>query len=268
MEQKLPKNMCCIGEAGNDKKIFVEEYVISFLLEMADKTTEPQMMVFYGDGYEKDGCQYYFLQGVASHKATDDGFGRIDEFYFQNIGKKYFSELKGIGWYHTGKGEGEEGVLDILRNISEQDFRRINGYYIYYEKNPAMEEYMSNHEQLQTKDTCVKQEVKREKPERGQSKGRQSVKKKLLQVKDVPKGLLQGQSKRSKRAPMQAVQILNMVSLCILIICCIIAVTTINQYDKMKRLEKTVNYLEASMEMQEDIEEWGSEEKQKNLPKE
>ncbi len=268
MEQKLPKNMCCIGEAGKDRKIFVEEYVISFLLEMADKTTEPQMIVFYGDGYEKDGCQYYFLQGVASHKATEGGFGRIDEFYFQNIGKKYFSELKGIGWYHTGKSEGQEGVLDILRNIREQDFGRINGYYIYYEKNPAMEEYMLNHEQFQTKDACVNREVKREKAEKVQYEGRKSVKKRLLQVKNIPMGLPQGLSKHGKIAPVQAVQILNMVSLCILIICCIIAVTTINQYDKMKRLEKTVNYLEASMEMQEDIEERESEEKQKNLPKE
>ncbi len=57
-------------------------------------------------------------------------------------------------------------------------------------------------------------------------------------------------------APMMAVQVLNMVSLCILIICCIIAVTTLNQYDKMKQLEETVTCLEISME------------EQKNLPEE
>ena len=57
-------------------------------------------------------------------------------------------------------------------------------------------------------------------------------------------------------APIAAVQVLNMVSLCILIICCIIAVTTLNQYDKMKQLEETVTYLEASME------------EEKNLPEE
>ena len=55
---------------------------------------------------------------------------------------------------------------------------------------------------------------------------------------------------------MMAVQVLNMVSLCILIICCIIAVTTLNQYDKMKQLEETVTCLEISME------------EQKNLPEE
>ena len=56
--------------------------------------------------------------------------------------------------------------------------------------------------------------------------------------------------------PILAVQILNMISLCILIICCIIAVTTLNQYDKMRQLEETVTYLEISME------------EQKNLPEE
>ena len=49
-----------------------------------------------------------------------------------------------------------------------------------------------------------------------------------------------------------AVRIMNAVSLCVLIICCIIAVTTLNQYDKMKRLEQTVICLEESMREQDE----------------
>lgn len=224
MEKRLPLNVCCVGQIEPARKIFVEEYVVSFLQETLRKETEPQMIVFYGDGYEEEGSRYFFLQGVAAHKASGDVFGKMDEFYFQTVGKKYFSRWKGIGWYRTRGGNAREDILEILQKTCEQNFRDIKGYYIYFEKNPAMEDYMLHCRQADTvNDTSV---IKREK------------------------------KKKRSFSPVAAMQALNMISLCILIICCIIAVTTLNQYDKMKRLEETVNYLEISME------------EQKNLPEE
>lgn len=246
MRKGLPENVCCIGKTEKNKKVFVEQYVAAFLLKATERRTEPQMVVLYGDGYEKDGCRYYFLKGAASHRASGETFGKMDEFYFQNIGKKYFPGWKGIGWYYSGAKELQKDVLDILRNVCEQDFTCLNGYYVYYEKNPEMEEYMVSHEMLQKKEVSEQDDRRKERKEK----------------KDRTKKQKKDCSKKIRIAPVQAMQILNMVSLCILIICCIIAVTTINQYDKMKRLEKTVNYLEASMEEQE------TSEKQKNLPEE
>lgn len=223
MAEKLPKNMCCVGRVECNKKVFVEEYVVSFLKEVVKKESEPQMIVFYGDGFEKDGCKYFFLKGAAGHKASGEVFGKIDEIFFQTVGKKYFSEWKGIGWYRTrGRNECKD-VLQILRNIHEQDFGDINGYYIYFEKNMAMEDYLL---QCRKKNDTDVTSVKRE------------------------KNVLH---KKRKISPIIAMQILNMISLCILIICCIIAVTTLNQYDKMKHLERTVNYLEISMEEQKNL---------------
>lgn len=263
MEWKLPKNMCCIGKEEQRKKLFVEEYVISFLLEMAGKESEPQMIVFYGDGCEREGSRYYFLQGAACHKASEETFGRMEEFYFRNIGKKYFPQLKGIGWYYTGGKSGEESILDILREIREQDFGQIGGYYVYYEKNPEMEEYMLSHKKRQEQEKEEQKKKEREREGGKDKTGKEKVsERKWPDAGDKMQQDLCGAKKKIKISPFQAVQILNMISLCILIICCIIAVTTINQYDKMKRLEETVIYLEASMEEAEPLE------KQKNLPAE
>lgn len=244
MEQRLPENICCIGKIDHHKKVFVEQYVAAFLLDMTDEEEGAQMVVLYGDGYEKDGCRYYFLKGAASHKANGEKFGKMDEFYFQNIGKKYFPACKGIGWYYREGKERKKDVLDILRSMREQDFEHLNGYYIYYEKNPEMEEYIINQEALRKKDHFEKNNIRKE--QKGKNVGIEKQK--------------CDRSKKNRTLPLKAIQILNMVSLCILIICCIIAVTTINQYDKMKHLEKTVNYLEMSMEERE------ASEKQKNLP--
>lgn len=234
MKEKLPKNICQVGQIKRDKKIFIEEYVISYLQEIMKNTDELQMVVFYGDGYECDGARYYFLKGAASHRASGNKLKKMDEFYFQTIGKQYFSDLKGIGWYCLRGGEKE--IIEILQGICEQDFHDIYGYYIYFEKNEGMEEYML-HRQQSNKSGA---NAIRRRPEKTQI--------------PVPKKPAASGDKRP--APMMAVQVLNMISLFILIVCCIIAVTTLNQYDKMKQLEETVTYLETSME------------EQKNLPEE
>lgn len=225
MKEKLPQNICLVGKAEEDRKIFVEEYVISYLQKIASNEKEPQIVVFFGDGYEREGIKYYFLNGVAAHKASGEILKKTDEFYFQTVGRQYFPQSKGIGWYYMDKGYSE--MVKILQNMQEQDFASIKGYYMYFEKNCAMEEYFANLSTKEKSDTSI-------------------IKKRPIQKLKGKKGPV----------PMLAVQVLNMVSLCILIICCIIAVTTLNQYDKMKQLEETVTYLETSIE------------EQKNLPEE
>ncbi len=241
MENGAFGKVCRFGETESRRKIMVEEYVASFLQEIVKNIKEPQLIVFFGDGYECGGIRYYYLKGAASHKASGNVLKRMDEFYFQNVGKQYFEGMKGIGWYYLEKKD--ISILEILKNMKEQNFQDLKGYYVYFEKNEGMEDYIVH--------CCQKEERRMETPAvRSEKKSRKIPHlnwKKLLSGKKAP-------------APMLAVQILNMVSLCILIICCIIAVTTLNQYDKMKRLEETVTYLEASME-KDALEE-------KNLPEE
>lgn len=251
MKKKLPKNICQVGETEGNPKILIEEYAVSFLQEIIQKAKDPQIVVFYGDGYERDGIRYYYLKGVASHRASGNILNKMDEFYFQTIGKQYFPTWKGIGWYYLE--EGKNDILEILQNMREQDFRKLKGYYVYFEKNTEMEDYMLHRQKREKSGTDSEKET--------------DDRKIMVLVENDRREKLQRERSGStngkgaffdgkRPAPIAAVQILNMVSLCILIICCIIAVTTLNQYDKMKQLEETVTYLEASME------------EEKNLPEE
>ena len=237
MEKRIPKSVCLVGQTEEKRKIFIEEYVIAFLQNMMKKNNGPYIIVFFGDGFEKKGVKHYFIKGAASHRGAGDSLKKMDEFYFQTIGRQYFMGLKGIGWYCME--EGEKDVLEILQKMREQDFGSCKGYYLFFEKNEGMEEYMLHRRDMDENDIHVIPGVE---------------KKRGLKKQDVFP--VRKKSDPGRPAPMMAVQVLNMVSLCILIICCIIAVTTLNQYDKMKQLEETVTCLEISME------------EQKNLPEE
>ena len=60
MKKRLPKNICQVGETDGSPKILIEEYTISFLQEIIKKAKDPQIVVFYGDGYEQEGIRYYY----------------------------------------------------------------------------------------------------------------------------------------------------------------------------------------------------------------
>ncbi len=269
MKEKLPRNVRLVGQAHCDKKVFIEEYVVFFLQELIKKETQPNIVVFFGDGYEKDEIRYYFLQGAAAHSTTDGVLKKTDEYYFQTMGKRYFPGLKGIGWYcMSGK---KEGVLQILQGLREQDFRDIEGYYLYIDKNENMEDYMIHRKQKKEINSGINFMTSKRRRENEAAlynvkkrKGKAPIKK--AYAKEIPrkgahtekppqktKAAPYPRGARERATPFAAMQMLNIVSLCILIICCIIAVTTLNQYDKMKRLEETVTYLELNMEEQKKL---------------
>ena len=58
MENGAFGKVCRFGETESRRKIMVEEYVASFLQEIVKNIKEPQLIVFFGDGYECRGLGY------------------------------------------------------------------------------------------------------------------------------------------------------------------------------------------------------------------
>ena len=265
LERRIPENICRIGRTDTLQRIYAEDYVISFLKEILKDMEhaaagKAMLLLFYGDGFEKDGVQYFFLDGMAVHAGTGKrGFHREEQVYFDRIRRRFFPDKKGVGWYCLTSGR--TTIPEIFRNLHEQQFSGIQGYYIYYEKNAAMEEYLLHYHQAEkasvpfpNKDKEKKKVTKvkesdlqndRAKENSGMVAGK-PVKKRRRKTDKPDSGLTM------PSYSVTAVRVMNAVSLCVLIICCIIAVTTLNQYDKMKRLEQTVICLEESMREQDE----------------
>ena len=138
---ELPKNITQIGEVSRDCKIYVEDYVISYLKQLNQVAQDKEMAVaLYGVRKEENGISYYFMYGACKLNYLQREVRHLSQAQRQEIEKlrrKYFSEQEFLG-YRILDGEMIEGL-----HICEQEIcRYIGGYARFYEKNDAMLAYM------------------------------------------------------------------------------------------------------------------------------
>lgn len=167
---KLPKNVRQIGEPGQGIKILVEDYVYTFLHQVAEtnltciKTAVLVGRVEKGRGIYVQGALEVDMGQDMKKWFTHDQWRDI----FQEI-HTWFEGMDVVGWYmanpgfppvlseelkkiHSRNFSGDNRLFfqtDILDNeevfyvCGEKGLEPACGYYIYYEKNDRMQAYMS-----------------------------------------------------------------------------------------------------------------------------
>lgn len=174
MEKQFPKNVRQIGNVSDEPKIYVEDYVDTYLNQMCEKVTDnPAGIALVGEILTQDGQGVVYISGAVKLsdievnaeelKITDEMWNEADEER-----KRFFPEYDIVGWCLLEKGRPMSRSREI-RNIHEKTFSRsdtvfvwkdviekeemfyaykygelmqIGGHYIYYEKNPSMQNYM------------------------------------------------------------------------------------------------------------------------------
>ena len=116
---KIPKNVMQIGTGSPNVKLYMEDYVHTFLERCQGKET----CLAFGQQEEKDGIRYYLIYGV--EKETD----------FRRRNFPYFQKLERIG-----KIEKKEAAVRFWTVRGEEI--QIGGYFIFYEQNEEMQAYM------------------------------------------------------------------------------------------------------------------------------
>lgn len=116
---KIPKNVMQIGTGSPNVKLYMEDYVHTFLERCQGKET----CLAFGQQEEKDGIRYYLIYGV--EKETD----------FRRGNFPYFQKLERIG-----KIEKKEAAVRFWTVRGEEI--QIGGYFIFYEQNEEMQAYM------------------------------------------------------------------------------------------------------------------------------
>ena len=182
----LPRNIRQIGVAGEKYKIYMEDYVYTFLIRLA-RTEENQevqkgrVAVLTGEIKWKTGTAYLFIRGAVMAEDMEAAVDHVD-FSVQvwkqihEDQKKYFEDQEIVGWFFSQprismeatellekvhlKHFGGEKVLMLMEPQESEDafFRyenntmiRLEGYYLYYEKNTCMQNYMvEKNEKLQS----------------------------------------------------------------------------------------------------------------------
>lgn len=156
---ELPKNITQIGEVGRDCKIYVEDYVVSYMKQLNRTAQDKDIAVaLYGKRREENGIVYYFVYGASKMNSLQREVRHLSQAQRQEIEnsrRKYFTELAFVG-YRLLDGEMIEGF-----HICEQDIcRYISGYAQFYEKNDTMLAYM-----LDVREEAEPEQVNQEKYE-------------------------------------------------------------------------------------------------------
>ena len=171
---KLPKNVRQIGDPDQVVRLYVEDYVNTYLKRLYPSGRQTMRVgVLLGSVEQYDGTPYIFIDGAMELEDVETEGEKI--LFSESSWKKLYSAMETAfpkrtvqGWflcggpssqlsplnywkqhsqYFAGKNqlmylnhglEGEEAVYVT----SEDGFYRLKGHYIYYERNQMMQDYM------------------------------------------------------------------------------------------------------------------------------
>lgn len=171
---KLPRNFRQIGGGEDYRKIYIEDYVMTYIRKLWEQDSqEYQTGVLLGSCKKYGGETYLFISGaVRAEEIEQEGSSlkftdKVWTDLYEKI-KQYFNNLEIIGWFYARNDSAKEidaglfkthvdnfgGVDKVLflidKNEKEEEFYSyengqltgLQGYYVYYEKNEQMQEYM------------------------------------------------------------------------------------------------------------------------------
>ena len=122
---KLPSIVKQVGEAEGNNRIYIEDYVYSYLKELkAHEEGAGCRAVLYGQIYEKEQQKFYFIYGAAC--VAEEFIKDRDE---EQIREDFFPEWDKIGY------------VNVHDEKSEQTGKR-SGYCIFYDANEEMQNYL------------------------------------------------------------------------------------------------------------------------------
>ena len=252
---KMPKNVRQIGKSNSNKKIYVEDYVMTYIKQLAGGDYSAcKVAVLVGQCIRLENNRNIFISGAVEvsdiDMSSETTFSNdIWSKVYEEI-KKYFVETEIVGWFIGGPGylledkekitkahldnfAGQDKTLFTFDNLEKEEafysfennrLTKLDGYYIYYEKNEEMQTYMIEHREPKSIELNYDDRVSRE------------VRTVLQSKKPVEE-----ESRGITRLMYAAGTLLAVIVL-------VVGAAILNNYDQMKSMQDTLNYLSQNME--------------------
>ena len=174
MERQFPKNVRQIGNVSDEPKIYVEDYVDTYLNQLRERAAEePVGVMLTGEILIQEGQAVVYASGAIRMKeievnGTEIVIGEDTFKELEEERKQYFPSSDAVGWCLIENGH-PMGQNRQIAKIHEKSFAmsdtvfiwkdavdneevyyaykygelmQMGGHYIYYEKNPNMQNYM------------------------------------------------------------------------------------------------------------------------------
>ncbi len=196
--RELPKNVRQIGENTERGKIYIEDYVVTYLNKLArPEQVYARGAILFGNTYNTEEGPVVFISGAVEAgnielDMDETVFNEMIWFDLMEKGRKYFPDQEVAGWFLSRMGFSVEmnqkivnthlknfsdnhKVLYMIDSLEKEDamylcenrqMKRQKGYYIYYEKNSAMQDYMlegENRTEKKSEEHMLKSDIRRDK---------------------------------------------------------------------------------------------------------
>ena len=170
---ELPKNITQIGEINHSCRIYVEDYVISYMKQVNVHARDKTMAVaVYGKRKEEAGVTYLFFYGACRLNFLTRESRHLSQAVQQEaeeLRRKFFQQYEFLG-YCMLNGEMVEGFQICQQGVC----RYISGYAQFYEKNDSMLAFMLESRKEEAKPEEVNQEKYNEVKKRQEDRKLQS----------------------------------------------------------------------------------------------
>ena len=255
MERQIPKNVRQIGNVSDSPKIYVEDYVDTFFAQLCEKCERagggPIGAFLVGDMQEGGEEQYVYIYGaIQMHDLAMSGNEYvIDENTWKQAYedcKQYFEDGEMLGWFVAQQGVPlvpdqstvrlhrkafpKDNTVFIMKDPAEKeeiyyvhkmsDLMEIGGHYTYYEKNPCMQNYMIS---TRKKNSVFPSETVEDRAAKD--------------FRNLVRTKGEGVRQRKSGGMMYAV------SACLVLVLIVMGVSMVNNFDKMKAVQSTLDNL-------------------------
>ncbi|MBQ8527422.1 MAG: LysM peptidoglycan-binding domain-containing protein [Lachnospiraceae bacterium] len=260
-EGKFPKNIRQIGQVSGNQKVYLEDYVITYLKQIPSPEDGMRVIILYGKKEMLGDELCWFVNGAVG--AEKDFFMEktvIDQESWQRVNEmagRFFPEQTVLGWAIVTNESTKEIEEQILRtqkqffrpdqklyfeyNTEEKEeyiylyekgkMRRQGGYYIYYERNECMQNYMVSLR-------AAERHPEEFEADRATHQFREVVSEKKQEIH------------RRRSATL-----MTCVSLVLMMVIMVIGITMLNNYEKMQNMEQVLYQISGKIDQNTEVEE-------------
>ncbi len=252
---RRPKNIKQIGDVSSDKKIYIEDYAFTYINSIAyNSPQEEQAGVLLGELAKEGNERCVFVKGVI--KAALGDTSDIGIYFNENIWnkiysdtEKYFPDLSVVGWFavmpevtdermarlkklHLDNFAGNMKTLYLVDTVEKEEhfylyengtLKRQKGYVCFYERNYEMQEYMLERSEKKSCEDASDDRV-------------------IRNIRNVIREKEELKEQRKSGSFMYGV------SAFLVVVIIVIGINLMNNYEKMRRLNQSVDNLMNQLE--------------------
>ena len=281
---EFPSNIKQMGCIEDGIKIYVEDYVYTYLYQYAKSGNgQEKLAALAGRHLVVDGQEVIVISGaIQGHQTVQEkgveSFSEETWEYIHTQMEVYFKDLELVGWVHTQPGFGaflmarDESfhkqyfpekwqVLFVIDPMDKLDtffvhneeltgLRPAKGYFVYYEKNKEMQEYMIDHSLVRPKTVLGEPEEEEERVENMSEQVKTERRKptpeeRLDAAKDIRR-VLQKRAKEAEEESKTKYTVLAGISSMLCLVCLLMGMSIIHNVERLKRVESQLASVQSS----------------------